>query len=511
MASSAQLVTRRGQQPPAFAAAKQKAGRPVRAVVVVIDGGLGMGNVPNCPAVDVNCDTVGNAAIAYNTAHPGEFDLPFFSQLGVALARQSLGRPMVPGVEITASPLGLFGIFDPSRIFHTDTTVDHWAMVGLETDEYPVYHPGGIPLELMAKVEREVKARLGIEVEFLKKERNSMSGTKVIEAYGPASSPEGQLKKPIIYTSSDSVFQIAYKIGRELGEGGVLRSGEELVMEEVEEGGIKIIKKYAIDLADVERMRLICKTVREILTESSNHEDHFLRVIARPFVDRAQPSKKGEKYIRVASIRKDYVLDVPGTTLLDILASLGYKNLGIGKIGEIFSGRGLAENWPKGRHLTSDMEGLDLLTEALAKWQESGIIFVNLVDSDERFGHRNDAEGFARNLMAIAARLKAIRENLSPWDIVVLTADHGNDPTRALTRPGTPEREWRLSNHTREWLFFALFASAQNYFLKTGTNLGVRHLASLGATLADFFGCDYPPHGESFFNEIVRPEYTLAA
>jgi phosphopentomutase len=247
-------------------------------------------------------------------------------------------------------------------------------------------------------------------------------------------------------------------------------------------------------------MFAVCAAAREALTNSLDPNHHFLRVIARPFVSRKEPLPSGEKYIRVASFRRDYVLEVPGPTLLDIAAEAGMRNLGIGKIGEIFSRRGLSVVWPLGRHLKNDTEGIELLLQALKTWQETGIIFVNLVDCDERFGHSNDFMGFARNLMMIDSRLRHIRRALRPWDILFITADHGNDPTRALTIRKNKKKNERGTDHTREFLFLA----ALGRLINTRTTLGKVRFADLGATAAQFLGVNFPPHGKSFLAEMLR-------
>lgn len=450
-----------------------------RVTVAVIDS-LGIGVMPTHPPQDRNCNTLANVAAFYAQQYPGKFGLPNFQKLG-------LGNICpVPGVMHNVEPAGVFGKLTLDPIAMTDTITGHWGLMGLNTGRFPTYPETGIPQEIMGHVEREVSRKLGMEVKFLKDGRD-ISGTTVIEEKGNACRFPS---RPLAYTSSDSVFQIACYVGREIGPGETILENERLVEEIVKR---KVIR-YAVSKEDVEKMYAVCKAAREVLNEHPDWDYKFLRVIARPFADALNPGEGADKFKRITSLRRDYVFPVPGDTILDFALKSGYGTVAIGKILEIFSGKGLGQAYPdpaERRHLRGDMEGIDFIIRALQE-ATSGIVFANLVDCDEQYGHRNKAGEYAENLMAIDARLPEIFAAMNPWDIFIITGDHGNDPTRGLGQG------WG-TNHTREYVPFLMFGDP----IRRGFDLGIKEMAEVGATIAHYLGFMKSPHGASFLDQVL--------
>ncbi len=243
---------------------------------------------------------------------------------------------------------------------------------------------------------------------------------------------------PIVYTSADSVFQIA-----------------------AHERVIPIDEQYAI-----------CRTAFELVGRGLG----VGRVIARPFV--GEPGH----FQRTAN-RRDFALDPIGVTLLDRLKAAGHAVVGVGKIEDLFAGRGLT----RAIHTTSDDHGMDVITAEL-ETTPSGLIFANLVDFDTVYGHRNDTPGYAANLERFDGRLAALLPRLRPSDLLVVTADHGNDPTTSST------------DHSREYVPLMIAGAA----VRRGVDLGTRTtFADLGQTLAALFGVEPLAHGTSFLAELL--------
>ena len=262
------------------------------------------------------------------------------------------------------------------------------------------------------------------------------SGTAIIEELGPEHEATG---KPIVYTSADSVFQIAANI----------------------------------DVIPLGRLYEICKIARRLLVG----EWACGRVIARPYV-----IKDGKR--ERTSDRRDYAVTPPADTVLDMVSQGGKMMYGVGKIGDIFNEKGITESV----HTVSNMDGMDKTLEAM-KMDFEGFIFTNLVDFDSKYGHRRDPEGYGRCIEEFDARLPELIDALGDEDILMICADHGNDPTA----PGT--------DHTREYV--PLLVYGKN--LKQGVNLGIRKtFADVGATVADFLDVQKPAIGESFLNEVRK-------
>ncbi len=385
-----------------------------RAIVIVIDS-VGIGELPDAGLYgDEGSDTLGNIA------RQVPLSLPTLAALG-------LGHlAALPGVPRVASPRGAFAVMaeqSPGK----DSVTGHWELMGLVLDRpFPVF-PDGFPPEIVAEFERRIgRPVLGNVV---------ASGTEIIERLG---AEHVRTARPIVYTSADSVFQIA-------------------------------AHEAVVPVAELYRF---CEIAFEIVAVGLG----VGRVIARPFV--GEPGH----FTRTAN-RHDFARSPTGDTLLDRLTAAGWPVVSVGKINDLFAGRGIT----RARPTTSDAHGLDLVDEELATL-ERGLLFVNLVDSDTMYGHRNDTEGYARNLERIDARLGGLLDRLRPDDLLVITADHGNDPTTPST------------DHSREHV--PLLAAGER--VAAGRHLGRRStFADLGQTLAEMFDVLPLVHGESFAGAML--------
>lgn len=470
-----------------------------RVTVIVLDS-AGIGVMPNHPLVDDGANTIANVAEYYEAYHPGKFKLPHLQALGLG----NLAR--IPGVEaVGSSAAGSFGWLTLDPVVMTDTITGHWGLMGLNTGAYPV-HLKGLPAEMMQKMEAAVSQKLGTPVHFLKDGRN-ISGTTVLELDGDQARKDGI---SIVYTSSDSVFQVACHVAREILPGDSVSEGMRIVEEEEKDReGKKVLRRFAVSEKEVEKMYAICQALREVFDETPIWEERFLRVIARPFATRLAPGPKNEQFIRLTSVRRDYTLAVPGQTILDYALGEGFQTVGVGKFSDIFTGQGIGKAYPdpsEHRHLKGDMEGVDFTLAALAE-ASSGIIGVNLVSFDELFGHRNDPLGYAHALMEFDARLPEIFASMGDWDVVMAAADHGNDATRGLSKlwvekHGLAEAVYkgRGTNHTREFVPLLVFGNP----VKRGVNLGIHALADVGATIANYLGFNRSPHGQSFLVDFYN-------
>jgi phosphopentomutase len=311
----------------------------------------------------------------------------------------------------------------------TDSTTGHWELAGLITSRaFPVY-PNGFPADLL----RRFCAATGCSGVLGNK---PASGTEIINELGDEHVRTGS---PIVYTSGDSVFQIA-------AHEAVIPPG---------------------------RLYEICRMTRESVVVG---EHAVGRVIARPFVGTSGA------YTRTSG-RKDFALEPGGTTVFDLLFRAGVETVGIGKIEDLFSGRGLA----RAIHTVSNADGITRTLEEL-RHLSSGFMMTNLVDFDMLFGHRQDPEGFAGALRQFDDALPALRTGLHDGDLLILTADHGNDPTDKST------------DHTREFVPLLCVSPSG----KRNIALGDRAtFADLGKTIAEFFGVPAPGlAGESFLGSI---------
>jgi len=356
-----------------------------------------------------------------NTARAlGGLDLPNLQLMGLG------NLASIPGVPPSADCTASYGIMlEKSK--GKDTIIGHWEIAGLITERpFPVY-PHGFPKEIIGVFEKAI----GREVVG----NYPASGTAIIEQLGGEHMRTG---KPIVYTSADSVFQIA--------------AHEEII--------------------PVERLYDMCLKARRILTGGHN----VARVIARPFVGQPGNFRRTER-------RKDFSVPPPRPTALDALCSAGYGVIGIGKIGDIFAYRGITE-------AIHSAGNLDVIRQTVAAINTAGpgLIFSNLVDFDTLYGHRNDPKGFAFGLREFDERLPEIQEAMRLSDLLVITADHGVDPTTPST------------DHSREKV--PLLVWGKN--AARCVNLGERKtFADIAATIADLFGLDPWPVGTSFASEAA--------
>jgi phosphopentomutase len=414
-----------------------------RVIVIVLDS-VGIGELPDASAYgDEGSNTLGNIAARM------PLKIPTLRALGlgklVALDTCGADRKGMPAQVIGRSPdlIGAYGRMaeaSPGK----DSVTGHWEMMGVVLDRpFPTF-PHGFPAGVIAEFEHRIgRGTLGNVV---------ASGTEIIDRLGAEHMRTG---KPIVYTSADSVFQIA-------------------AHEEV----IPVSEQYRI-----------CETAFELVVRGMG----VGRVIARPFVG-------APGFFTRTSNRHDYALDPVRETLLDRLARHGIPVVAIGKINDLFAGRGIG----RAVHTASDAEGMERLTETIAE-QEDGFIFVNLVDFDTVYGHRNDVAGYASNLERFDEALVRVLPRLRPTDLLVITADHGNDPSTPST------------DHSREFVPVLITggpAEAGPYVqggpaeagphVRRGTDIGTRQtFADLGQTLAENFGVGPLAHGTSFLEEIV--------
>ena len=376
---------------------------------------VGIGELPDAAAYgDVGRDTLGHIA----RSRP--LKIPNLVRLGLANI-----KPLAH-LDPPANPAGSYGkgaTVSPGK----DTTTGHWEMAGIWLDQaFPVY-PHGFPESLIAEFERQIGRRtLG---------NKPASGTEIIKELGAEHVRTGF---PIVYTSGDSVFQIA-----------------------AHEDVIPIAELYRI-----------CAIARKLL----DGPNRVGRVIARPFTGTPGNFRRTER-------RHDYAVEPPRPMLLDVLAEKKVPVFGVGKIHDIYNGRGV-ENYVTTRN---NADGMAKLTQALAQ-QPRGLIFANLVDFDMLYGHRKDVEGFARSLEEFDALLGSFAASLHPSDLLIITADHGCDPD-----PVNP-----TTDHSREYVPILAYSPRAN----SGANLGTRStLADMGQTVAEIFGAAIP-HGQSFLASL---------
>lgn len=383
-----------------------------RAIVIVLDS-VGVGALPDAADYgDEGSNTVGNIARAVGLRVP-------------TLRALGLDRVVDLGGGPDGLPRGAYGRM-AERSAGKDSVTGHWELMGVVLDRpFPTF-PAGFPPEIIEEFERRIGRRvLGNVV---------ASGTAIIDRLGAEHMQTG---RPIVYTSADSVFQIA--------------AHEEVV-----------------PLAELYRM---CEIAFDLVSRGHG----VGRVIARPF--RGRPGS----FVRTAN-RHDYALEPPGDTLLDRLSAAGWPVVAIGKVRDLFAGRGITRAVPT----RSDLDGLDAVERELAATPR-GLVFANLVDFDTVYGHRNDVAGYARHLEEVDVRLGLLLPALAPDDLLVVTADHGNDPTTPST------------DHSREYV--PVFVTGAG--VRAGTDLGVRSsFADLGQTLAALFGVAPLAHGASFVDRL---------
>ncbi len=385
-----------------------------RAIVLVLDS-VGIGELPDAAAYgDQGSNTLGNLA----RRHP--LAIPTLRALGLSRL------VALPDGPEPGPPRGAFGKMaeaSPGK----DSVTGHWELMGLVLDRpFPVF-PSGFPAEIIEEFERRIGRRTLGNV--------AASGTRIIEELGPRHLETGW---PIVYTSADSVFQIA--------------AHEEVV-------GLGELYRF-------------CEIAYALVVEGLG----VGRVIARPFV--GVPGA-----FRRTANRRDFAMPPLGPTLLDVLKDAGHPVIGVGKIEDLFAGRGLT----RAVHTANDSEVMEAVGRAMGE-TSGGLIFANLVDFDTVYGHRNDVEGYAANLERFDRQLAELLARLDPTDLLVVTADHGNDPTTPST------------DHSREYVPLLVTGRA----VRAGVDLGVRaSFADLGQTLAELFGLPRLAHGTSFLQAIL--------
>jgi len=365
-------------------------------------------------------DDVGRSTLGH-IAESRALRIPTLVRLGLANIEPLAHLPPAP------APIGAYGkgrTHSPGK----DTTTGHWEMAGVWLEQaFPVYKHG-FPADLMAQFERAIgRKTIG---------NKPASGTEIIKELGEEHVKTG---RPIVYTSGDSVFQIA--------------AHEEII--------------------SIQELYRMCEIARKLL----DGPHRVGRVIARPFTGTVG------QFVRT-SRRHDYAVDPPKPMLMDVLAERKVPVFGIGKIHDIYNGRGVDD------YVTtkSNTDGTEKLTGAL-KDRESGLIFCNLVDFDMLYGHRKDVEGFAKSLEEFDRQLAAYLPLLKPSDLLMITADHGCDP----------DPRWETTDHSREYV--PIIAYSPKY--ATGVNLGTRAtLADMGQTIAENFGGKIL-HGASFLKELL--------
>jgi phosphopentomutase len=384
-----------------------------RAVILILDG-VGIGEAPDAPAYgDGGSDTLGNLARAC-----GGLSLPRLERFGLGNIRP------LDGVKPRGDAVGAWGSMLPASA-GKDSTAGHWEIAGVHLDRpFPTY-PDGFPSEVIERFARETGRNVIGNVVG--------SGTEVIGRFADEQRATGSW---IVYTSADSVFQIA-------ADEGIIPLGE---------------------------LYRACEIARTLLKPPHD----VSRVIARPF------SGRPGSYQRTAN-RRDYSIEPPAETLLDALAKSGIPRTGVGKVDDLFAGRSITS-----KHTASNAEGIRGIKDWLST-AESGLLFANLVDFDQLFGHRNDVAGFYGALREFDAALPSITSRLKEDDLLFITADHGNDPTTPST------------DHARERV--PLLAGGMRV---VPGDLGERQTFSdLGATIAEWFGLSFRGRGKSFLSELV--------
>ena len=400
-----------------------------RVILIVMDS-LGVGESPDAEKYgDLGADTLLHASEGLDW-----FSMPNLSRLGLGNIVSDKepgivaeGKYSVPDDELTGS-FGRMRELSAGK----DTITGHWEIAGIETPTPFKTYPDGFPEEFIHEFEEEIgRECIGNYPE---------SGTVIIDKLGDEHEAEG---KPIVYTSADSVFQIAADI----------------------------------DIIPLAELYDFCEKARALL----QGEWACGRVIARPYV-----KDENGKRIRTPD-RHDYAVSPYEKTLLDKIKEAGQTVYAVGKINDIFNGCGITE----AVHTTGNMDGVDKTIEAMRKTKD-GLIFTNLVDFDSLYGHRRDPEGYAKAIMDFDAHLPEILAEMKADDILFITADHGNDPVHAGF------------DHTREYVPVVMCGAPGTDLVKAGVDLGTRKcFGDLGQTIAEYLGTEPTAIGESFLGDIL--------
>ncbi|MGG0822977.1 phosphopentomutase [Paenibacillus turicensis] len=390
---------------------------PFNKITVVVLDSVGIGELPDAPKYgDTGAHTLGHILEKVPNVK-----LPHMQQLG-------LGN-IAPLAQITPAdqPSGYYGKMAEISV-GKDTMTGHWELMGLKVSTPFQTYPNGFPRDLIARFENETGRKvIG---------NKPASGTEILDELGAKHMETGAF---IVYTSADSVFQIAAHE----------------------------------DVIPLDELYRACEIARKLTLEP---EYSVGRVIARPFVGSPGDFKRTPN-------RHDYAVSPPEPTLLNSLKAAGRDVIAVGKINDIFSGEGITRTYPT----KSNLHGIEKTIE-LMKEDFNGLLFTNLVDFDSLYGHRRDPVGYAKALEEFDAHLPEMLASVKEGEILILTADHGNDPIHAGT------------DHTREYVPLLVYSPS----FKSNGSLGVRGAyADLAATIADNFGVHASNHGKSFLRQLV--------
>lgn len=387
-----------------------------RAIIIVLDS-VGIGELPDA---NLFGDQGSNTLVNLSRVFPEGLRLPNMGKLGLGNITEIRGVPADP------TAIGGWGKC-AEQSMAKDTTLGHWEISGvISTKPFPTY-PNGFPADLLQRFETAIGIGTIGNI--------AASGTEIIEKLGDE---HVRTRKPIVYTSADSVFQIA-------------------AHEEV----------YPI-----EKLYEICEIARRLL----DGEHRVGRVIARPFIGTSG------KYERTRN-RKDFSVPPPSDTILDVVKASGRDVVGVGKIGDIFNHRGLTNEI----HTKSNEEGI-LVTLMQLNEAHDGLIFTNLVDTDMIYGHRNDTVGYRGSLEHFDSYVPRIMTGMHAEDLLIITADHGCDPTTPST------------DHSREYAPLVVYSKA----MPKGVNLGTRAtFADTASTIAEFLEIDTAFPGKSYLKELA--------
>jgi len=390
-----------------------------RAIIIVLDS-LGIGELPDAGAYgDIGSNTIGHIVAAMK--NQPWFKLENLKRLGLGHIE---GVDYIDKVEDPMGSMGRLGEMSKGK----DTTTGHWEIAGIILDRpFPTY-PDGFPDEVISAFEKAIGRKcIG---------NFPASGTAIIEELGKEHMETGY---PIVYTSADSVFQIAAHE----------------------------------DIIPIEQLYEMCEKARSILTG----KNAVGRVIARPFEGQPGNFKRTKN-------RRDFSLKPIRKTILDFAKEQGLQVRAVGKIEDIFAGRGITH----AVHIKGNSEGIDRTIEWI-KEDFSGILFTNLVDFDMLYGHRNDVEGYARAIEDFDRRLPEITGAMKNDDILIITADHGCDPTTEST------------DHSREYVPLLIYGKP----IKKGVNLHTRDsFSDIAATVAEYLGIKAEIEGKSFLKEVIK-------
>lgn len=389
-----------------------------RTIIIVLDS-LGIGELPDADKYgDIGANTLG---------HIYEMAKPKLSNM------KKLGLYNIDGLEIPDKEENIIGNFGKAKEKSEgkNSPVGHWEIAGFVNESPFKTYPNGFPKEMI----EEFKKKTGLKGTLY---NGVGSGTDLLEKYGEEHIKTGF---PIIYTSADSVFQIAAHE----------------------------------DVIPVERLYEICRIAREMLNKG---EYNIGTVIARPFI-----GDKSDNFKRTYN-RKDFESSKFGKTMLDVLYENKDEVVAIGKIQDLFTGRGIK----KAIHTEGNADGIEKTIQEIKNNKSAKLIFTNLVDFDMLYGHRNNVEGYAKALEYFDSKLPEIMQEMNDDDLLIITADHGNDPSTPST------------DHDREYIPILIYGKG----IKKGVNLGIRETyADISATILDIYNYSKLQYGESFKNLII--------